>query len=252
MRRGVLAVVLAVTAGGCVSWLPAPVPMRTVASRANPAAQARCLVLMLPGFGDSAEAFAKHGFIDALRVRNLPVDTLAANATFGYYARRTIVARIESDILGPARTAGYEQIWLVGLSMGGIGSLLVARKHTSELAGILLVAPFLGDDDVIEEIRAAGGVLRWRPPAHIDPEDDYQRDIWRWIKGGLEKPGTTPSIYLASGDQDKGFPAHRLLGAALPPERRFRTRGAHDWGPWSILWADFLDHSDFRARCTSP
>ncbi len=221
--------------------------MRTVADPL-PSGQARCLLVLMPGIGDSPEDFAEYGFIEAIRARGIAVDIVSTNATLGYYAKRTLQDRIEADVLAPARKAGYRQIWFAGISLGGLGSLLVAQRYGTELAGIVLIAPYLGDDDVHGEVAKAGGLARWQPPAKLD-EDDYQRDIWRWLKGATAKPETAPPIYLLSGDQDKFAPAHRLLGATLPPERRLRTRGKHDWAPWQRLWADFLDHSDFRARC---
>jgi pimeloyl-ACP methyl ester carboxylesterase len=222
--------------------------MRTVANRASATGQARCLLVLMPGIGDSAEDFAEYGFIDAVRQRKLPVDIISTNATLGYYAKRTLHERIELDVLAPARKAGYEQIWFGGISMGGLGSLLVAQRHGAELAGIILIAPYLGEEEAYADIVKAGGLARWQPPARSE-SSDYQREMWRWLKTATANPASAPPIHLLSGDQDKFAQAHRLLGATLPPERRFRTRGAHDWAPWQRLWADFLDHSDFRARC---
>jgi pimeloyl-ACP methyl ester carboxylesterase len=223
--------------------------MRTLSSRADANQQGRCLLVLLPGLGDSAEDFAEHGFIDAIRTRKISVDTISANARLGYYARGTLLSRVETDILAPARAAGYSQIWFGGVSLGGMGSLIVAKQHGRELAGIILVAPFLGDDDVLTEITRAGGVASWQPPAKLE-KADYQRDVWRWLKGATEKPDTAPPIYLLAADQDKLTRGHRLLASALPAHRRFRTRGNHDWRWWSVLWEDFLDHSDFRSRCS--
>lgn len=238
----------AALATGCTSWLPAPAPMRTVTNRASAIGQARCLLVLMPGIGDSAEDFANHGFIEALRRRKVPVDVISAHATIGYYAKRTLQDRIEIDVLAPARKAGYEQIWFGGISMGGLGSLLMAERHAAELAGLILIAPYLGEDEVVDEVVEGGGLARWQPPATINA-DDYQRGIWRWLKTATQQPASAPPIYLLSGDQDKFAQAHRLLGTTLPPKRRFRTRGKHDWAPWQRLWADFLDQSDFRARC---
>jgi pimeloyl-ACP methyl ester carboxylesterase len=198
--------------------------------------------------GDSDKDFTEHGFIDALRTRKLSVDTVSANATFGYYARRTLLERVETDILAPARAKGYSEIWFAGVSMGGLGSVLVAKNHASELKGIVLLAPYLGDDDVLEEIQKAGGVAKWQPQMPLD-KDDYQRDLWRWMKDAIAQPESAPQIYLAAGDQDKLGDGHRILAAALPKARVFHTPGKHDWGPWLVLWNDFLDHSDFRDHC---
>jgi pimeloyl-ACP methyl ester carboxylesterase len=242
------AVGLAALAAGCASWLPAPTPMHSVFDRAYPDKQARCLLVLLPGLGDNDHDFADHGFIAAVRQRKLSVDTISANATLGYYAKRTLLTRLDTDVLPAARTAGYQEIWIAGVSMGGMGSLLVAQRHASELAGVMLMAPYLGEDDVLDEIAAAGGLARWQPPATI-ASDDYQRETWRWLKGATERPDSAPKIYLAAGDRDKLRKGHGLLAPALPPERVFRIAGKHDWKWWSVLWADFLDHSDFAAHC---
>ncbi len=40
--------------------------------------------------------------------------------------------------------------------MGGLGSLLYSRVHSADVTGVLVIALFLGDRDLIEEIAAAG------------------------------------------------------------------------------------------------
>jgi pimeloyl-ACP methyl ester carboxylesterase len=236
---------------GCAAVLSAPTPMHTVSSQASPTRQARCLLVLLPGFSDSDTDFDRHGFIADIHARKLSVDTISANATIGYYAKRTILDRIETDVLAPMRAKHYEQTWFMGISMGGLGTVLVAEQHDKELTGLILMAPYLGDDDVIDEISKAGGVAKWRPPAVVNPED-YQREVWRWLQHATANPTTAPAIYLASGDQDPHAPAHRLLATVVQDGHLFRTRGNHDWGPWRVLWAKFLDTSDFRTRCGEP
>lgn len=219
--------------------------MHSRTDRLDPSKPARCLMLLLPGVGDDDSDFADHGFIADVRRRNLSIDMISANATAGYYARRTAVDRIETDVLGPNK-AGYEQVWVAGISMGGLGSLLLAQRAAgTKLSGIILIAPFLGED-IVEEIQRVGGLAKWQGTEHAN---DFQRDTWLWLKRATERPGTAPPIYLLSGDQDKFYVGHRLLGVALPDGHRFRTRGDHDWEPWRRLWNDFLDNSDFAARC---
>jgi pimeloyl-ACP methyl ester carboxylesterase len=251
---GVVASALGVLAGlatsACTVVFPAPAPMRTVTTPADAGHPSRCLLVFLPGFGDSAESYSDFGFIDALRARSLPVDTIAANATFGYYANRTILTRLHNDVILPARAHGYEQIWLVGISMGGMGALLLAKEERTALAGIFLIAPYLGNDEILREIDRAGGLARWQP-RDVEPTD-YQRAVWIYLQGLTEDRASRPTIYLGAGDTDKLKYGHTLLAAALPPERVFGTAGGHDWNPWSVLWAHFLDRSDFRERCAHP
>jgi len=46
--------------------------------------------------------------------------------------------------------------------MGGLGALVFAEQHPSEVEGVLAIAPFLGDDDLINEIEQAGGLAKWK------------------------------------------------------------------------------------------
>lgn len=235
---------LAALATGCAKYTTAPTPMRSKSDRLDPNKQARCLLLMLPGIGDDDTDFKDRGFIADLRARNLSVDTISANALLGYYARRTIGERLAADILGPNR-AGYDQVWVVGLSMGGMGSIVLAEREARALTGIVLIAPFLGKD-IIFEIEKAGGLAAWDGKSKAR---DYEHDVWVWLKRATSEPASAPPLYLLTGEQDKFAKAHRLLGAALPPDRQFWRHGGHTWTPWRVLWNDFLDRSDFAARC---
>lgn len=249
MSRAAAAAALALVVG-CASLLPAPVPMHSRRSAAGPK-RGRCLMVLLPGFGDNDGDFDKHGFIAELRSRKLSVDTVSANAKIGYYARGMLADRIDADILAP-NAAGYEQVWVTGISMGGMGTLLTAQRHP-EIVGLVLIAPYLGDSDLITEITVAGGLAKWKAPAKpaVQNGDNYQRDTWRWLQLELARGSGARQIYILSGEQDPGMRAHRLLASNLPAERVFRVKGAHDWGPWKRLWADFLDRSDFSTRCAA-
>ncbi len=224
--------------------------MPKVERRSDEDRPSRCLVVFLPGFGDDAYGFVNRGFTDAFRARGMAVDSISTGATFGYYMRRTLLVRLREDVLVPARARGYEQIWVVGVSMGGLGALLLARDQDAAgtpLAGLYLLAPYLGDEGLLREIARAGGVARWEP-GNVNP-DDYQRDLWRYLKRVTSSPASAPAIYLGAGDGDRLGYGHRVLAAALPAGHVFTTPGGHDWGPWSILWTRFLDETDFRDRC---
>jgi pimeloyl-ACP methyl ester carboxylesterase len=60
----------------------------------------------------------------------------------------------------PARSAGYREIWIAGISMGGLGALSYAVKYPGHLDRVLLLAPYLGE-------------------AHAS--DPHFRELWRWI-----------------------------------------------------------------------
>lgn len=226
--------------------------MRSVAWLQPPASpRARCLVVFLPGMGDSAEDFDHNGFVAEVSRRKLSVDMIAAHATLGYYARGTLPDRLSSDVVAPARARGYEQVWLVGMSMGGMGTMFYSRTHTADVTGVLALAPYLGNDALIDEIHEQGGLARWQPPARVEAlnEDNYQREIWRWLQATLRGAEPGPNIYLGYGKSDKLRRADELLAAALPSGHTYLIDGAHDWGTWKVLLGQFLDRSDFPRSC---
>ena len=132
-------------ASGCAWMYSAPVPLHTESYAASTAGPARTLLVLMPGRGDKATAFAEHGFVSDLRAAGLAVDVVAADAHIGYYMKETIVERMWTDVLAPARQR-YKQIWIVGVSMGGLGSLIVASKLPGAVDRVILLSPYLGTE----------------------------------------------------------------------------------------------------------
>lgn len=217
-------------------------PAGTVRQSAFPcsAGIAARLLVFLPGIGDMAEDYEQHGFIDTVRKQNSDIDMIGADLHFGYYLRRSIVERLREDIIHPASNMGYEQIDLVGTSLGGLGSLLYAMEHPGEISRLYLLAPYLGNSTIISEINRAGGVNSWQP-SEVDG-GDFQRRLWRWIKF-LPAEVSVPQIHLGFGAQDSFAPANRLLGEILPSQRVYTTPGRHDWRTWSELWQRMVSDS---------
>jgi pimeloyl-ACP methyl ester carboxylesterase len=240
-----------VAMGGCARFLPAPVPMRAVDYPASPTARAKCLVVFLPGMGDDAEDFEKNGFVEEVRRRGLSIDMVAAQATIGYYSRGTFTERLAVDVVAPRRARGYAQTWLIGMSMGGFGTLYYSHQHLDDVSGVLALAPYLGDKDLIEEIHQAGGLQKWGAPARVPAmnEDNYQREMWRWLQAATRGAEPAPKINVAFGRQDKLIRADELLAAELPKEHVFLTEGGHNWGPWRTLLAQFLDQGEMGKVC---
>jgi pimeloyl-ACP methyl ester carboxylesterase len=240
-RAAGLACIVSVAVGlsGCSLFFPAPTPLRATSYPAQRGTQSSSLLVLLPGRGDSAAEFEKHGITNMVRQLPAPVDVIAVDAGLGYYMRGTLRARLSEDVIGPALTRGYRSIWVGGISMGGLGALWYAEQRPSDVAGVLVVAPFLGDKDVIDEIEHAGGVAMWTPAKPIEP-DDYQRRIWLWLQGCARRPDTCPRIYLGFGRSDRFARAHRLLAAVLPADHVMQVEGDHDWPPWQTLFAQAL------------
>jgi pimeloyl-ACP methyl ester carboxylesterase len=217
--------------------LPTPPAMeRMVFSCAG--GEPRGLAVLLPGIVDEPRDFVRHGFIDAARAHGLPLDVLAVDAHFGYYARRTVVQRLREEIIGPARESGYDEVWILGISLGGLGALLYAREYPEDVAGLILFAPFLGHPPVIDEIRQAGGIASWQPG--LVEASDFERVLWSWL-AGYGNGDARPPIHLAFGEQDRFAPANRLLGELLPRSHVLITPGGHDWGTWRRQWRTLLE-----------
>jgi pimeloyl-ACP methyl ester carboxylesterase len=217
----------------CVSLRPTRTPIlhQTFAPQSS---THRTLIVLLPGIRDTEQHFVRHGFIDAVRERQLPIDMVAADAHLAYYTEEIIDTRLIEDIIAPARASGYERVILAGTSLGGLGALITARKHADQVDGVILIAPFLGRAKVVSEIQAAGGPAAWTPP-ELDP-DDFERELWVWLRRA-----ELPPAVVACGERDRFIGAARMLAELLPPDRLVTLPGGHDWKSWQALWLRLLD-----------
>jgi pimeloyl-ACP methyl ester carboxylesterase len=228
---------------GCARLRPTPVPLRTLDLTLR--GHHPTLVVFLPGRRDSPEDFRRYGFAELAQRQGLDADFVAVDAHPGYYFNKTIVTRLREDVLGPARKT-YRRILVVGISIGGTGALLYAAEHPEDVDGIILLAPYLGSDAVIDEIDRAGGPLRWQPPPP-DGSDDFERRMWSFVRSNQAAATALPGaetrsipLYLGWGESDRFARANALLGSALPAERAFHAPGGHEWKAWTVLWREAL------------
>ncbi|MFN2632810.1 MAG: alpha/beta hydrolase-fold protein [Thermoanaerobaculia bacterium] len=240
------------TASGCLRLRAPATPMGATDVSPAPAPSAPCLVVFLPGRRDSPGAYRRHRFAEMAAQAGVSARFLEADAHLGYYQAQTISGRLETDIVGPARAAGARRIWIVGISMGGLGGLLMAREHP-DLHGVLALAPFLGDTEP-GLVAGAGGLASWKP-GPPRPVADYERELWGWLKTYTSQGAARPPVYVGFGLSDDLAPANRLLGDSLPAGRVFTEKGAHNWGAWTALWKQFLAAGALQRDCplqTSP
>lgn len=248
----VLTVWLPLLGLGCFAIPAANTPLGSLASTARGEFEmvrepVKPLVVMLPGMGDRMEDFAEEGFIDSGGTRDF--DVLAVDAHFGYYRERNLVPRLHEDILVPARAAGYEQIWLLGISMGGFGSLLYASEYPEEIAGVILLSPYLGSRKLIREIEEAGGLSTWQSDS--EEFDQHELDLWHWLKRQTASARGTPVI-LGYGRGERMAQAYGPLLQVLEPCRVYLWEGGHRWSTWKPLWARISESVEFSTAAGSP
>lgn len=233
----VLLAALAGLAAGCRTLPDRPTTVPVSQVRFGDGGTTReCLLVFLPGIDDMPADFARHDFPVRAREAGVACDMIGVDTHAGYFFERSVVDRLHHDVVVPARRAGYRQVWLAGISLGGLGALLYARQHPQDVAGVVLLGPYLGEKAIVEEIRTAGGVAAWTPgPKSVD----WTGPLWTYIKSlGARRGG--PAVILAYGRKDRYVDAQRLLADVLPAEQVFAADGGHDWETWQDLWRTFL------------
>lgn len=212
--------------------------------------KAKCLLVLLPGARDRAPDFRQEHFIEDIRASGLSVDIVSADATIGYYFQTIAAQRLETDVIGPARSKGYAQVWLLGISMGGYGTFNYTQAFPEHVDGIAAFAPYLGDAAVVQSIRDAGGLAKWTPPevAAVN-SDNHSQQLWGYLHRITTGKLPSPELYLGCGDTDRMKDSVAVLAEALPKDRVLTTSGGHTWGPWRDLLKQFLAASTFRDRC---
>jgi len=235
---------------GCSVFLRSTsVSIPTRATRTSAAGPAATLVVFLPGRGGSMADFDREGIVAVLQEAGVRADTITVDAHLGYYFKRTVLERLQADVLQPARSRGYRRIVLVGVSLGGLGALLNERDHAGSVDALVLLGPYLGKDGrLFDRIAAAGGPAAWA--AGRDPlAGGVEEQIWTFL--GM-RSAQLPPTWLLCGARDSLGPGHRLFATLLPAARVRTIDGAHDWPTWRALWRDLCFNTDlFRAEKTT-
>lgn len=222
--------------GGCATTRPVEnhIPVRIYAADTG---HSDTLVIFLPGRGDGLDAFERAGFIDILHQSDPQVDSVVIDSHVGYYLDSSFPEKVYRDVLVPFQEQGYRHFFLVGISMGGYGALWINHEHGELISGMVLLAPYLGSETLIESIVASGGVHSWRSQFGHKPGNDEL--VWFWIddlrQGGSEETG---KVILAIGQRDRFKHAAQLLSISIPNTLTFNNGGGHNWKTWKSLWLE--------------
>lgn len=209
----------------------------------------RVLLVMLPGVGIQAGEFAAHGLVAAVHERGLPVDIVAARPDLDHYLDRSVAKLLHDAVIEPELARGYTRLWLLGISLGGMGALLYASAYAARVDGLVLLAPFIGTQGTVSEIAAAGGLASWSPKDSAATASE--RQILDWLQHRLALSSERPALYLGYGRSDRFSLGHRMLAEQMPKECVVTAEGGHDWPTWATLWRRVLDTGPFVMHCGS-
>jgi pimeloyl-ACP methyl ester carboxylesterase len=199
--------------------------MHSIWRPASAQVRAPTQLIWLPGAYDNAQSFVDEGFAATVATRGTRLDLWFVDLEMSHLQDRGPLERLRSEVILPAKSAGVST-WLAGISLGGLIALDYASAHADEIDGLCLLAPYLGNRMLIDEI-AAGRLA----------ESDAEHRIWRYIKTQID----AAPVYLGYGREDRFSRAHDLMAAALPAKSVDVIAGGHDWGTWCRLWERFLD-----------
>lgn len=220
---------------GCLSMGDAKAPIPTALINAPAAGPDRDLVIVLPGRGDDVATLQASGIAQAIQSARPDADVLLTGVSMAYYFQGRMPERLHDEVVVPMRERGYRKVILTGASMGGMGALLYDRRYPGDMDALVLLAPYLGDRKLIDEITAAGGIAAWQPgpmPAAIG-KDNYQREVWRHLQAGQAGGKKNARVWLAYGEQDGLRQAMPPLVATLPADHVLPRPGGHAWTVWT-------------------
>ena len=194
-------------------------------------------VIFLPGIFDSVNRFKNEHFFSAARDAGITADMVAANTNIGHLTERVLIKRLKKDVFELIKNDGYKNIWIVGVSIGGLSTLTYFKEYEEDLCGVVVLAPYLADDHLTEEIKNVGGVKNWLPAGRMkDSIDERIEEMWLWMK--VKKDFS--NIYLGYGNKDPFIAGSQFLGGFLEEENIMMVGGEHDWVTGRRIWKSQL------------
>ena len=227
-------VLVCVLAAGACAFLQRPQALVPTQSFAATVGDHRRLVIVLPGRGDDLADIERSGIAPVIQHSMPDADVVFAEFTLAYYMEGRIVQRLHEQFVQPARQRGYQEIYFAAASMGGMGALLYEREYPGAVTGLILMAPYLGEPALVQEIRAAGGLAHWRPgpvPAELT-RDNVPREEWRAAQAWLADTARARHVWLVCGEVDGFRGAAGLLATLLPADHFITPAGGHAWTVW--------------------
>jgi len=181
--------------------------------------------------------FEEEDFFNNIKNYAPGFDVMTVDADIAYYMQGSLISELHQHVFPAAKQQGYRNIVLGGISLGGYGSIWFNHEHAQEIKGLLLIAPYLGEPEIISEINTYSSVSHWRKHHSLAP-DDFSSRVWYWIDDDIDLKRN--NTLLAIGEKDKMLPAARILAKYLPTEQIVIGSGGHNWYGWRKLWHGLL------------
>ncbi len=194
-------------------------------------------LVLLPGVAANTKTLVREGIVEEVRAAGFTGDVYAADLHFGYYLGHAVPDRLEADVLGPLR-GRYDRVWMIGISLGGMGALMAASQSPADLDGVIVLAPWHGRPGLAGRIARAGGIEAWQPPE----EPHWDEAVWAWWKSHDAREGR-PWVVTGFGWDDHVNGVPQVLVDRLPADRVHAVSGGHTWDNWRLLVrATVADH----------
>jgi pimeloyl-ACP methyl ester carboxylesterase len=192
------------------------------------------LVVLLPGRLSQPEEFVKYGLVDLVRAKRPQALIVAPDLHMGYYMAGKADVCLHEEIIHEAHLRG-ESVTLLGVSMGGLGALIYSLRYPQEVQEVLLLSPFVGEEKLLSEIEASGGLQYWQSAVEVprNKEEALQK-TWGEIKRQwLPKGGPPVPMKLVVGKQDRLLSSNQFFAKTLlMPEQYHEIEGGHEWECW--------------------
>lgn len=191
-------------------------------------------MVFLPGRWSLVREFESEGFFPIAAQRWPGASLVAADLHIGYYRNRSAARALHEDVIAPAIRDGAREVTLVGISMGGLGALMYDLEHPGVVDEMLLLSPYVGEEEAWREVAAAGGVRCWHPAGIA--ERDYSRRLWLTLREQWIGKTKHPVVRLGCGFQDRLAESNRRFATDfLEPDHVLWMEGGHDWPTWREL-----------------
>lgn len=193
------------------------------------------LLILLPGAYDRPEDYITHGFPTLVHAQGAAIDLRLVESDLSSVADGTLVRRLHTQVVVPARAEGYQRIVLGGISIGALITLVHSYHYPNAVDSMVLLAPYPGNRTITQEIAQAGGLSHWQ--AGTLAVNDNEKRGWCALQRLAQR--SPANIWLGYGQDDRFAPGLDMMAEALPPQRVHTVAGGHGWPTWTTLWRHY-------------